>query len=80
MVASPEVRTIRRRAIRAPYPPNISLPVVLEAPQVLSPNEIREVQVAPEVELESIDIMSGVGETEGISEKESFKKAFYDLT
>ena len=80
LVASPEVRTRRRRATRAPSPPKVSLPAALEEPQVLSPAEIEEVQVAPEAELESIAIMSGVGETEGISEEEAFKRDFYDLT
>ena len=75
LVASPEVRTKRRRATRAPSPPKFPLTAALEEPQVLSQEDgIEEVQVAPKAELESIAIMSGVGETEGYSEEDDFKK------
>ena len=80
LVATPEVRTRRRRATRPPSPPKVSLQDALEAPQVLSLDEIEEVQVAPEVELESISIMPRVGDTKGISEEEAYKKDFYELT
>ena len=58
----------------APSPPEVSLTTALEAPPVL-PQEakIEEVQ-APKAELESIAIMSGVGETEGHSEEDDVKK------
>ena len=61
LVSSPEVRTRRRRAIRPPSPPKVSLPATLEAPQVLSRVDIEEVQVALEAELEYIAIMLGFG-------------------
>ena len=80
LVSSPKVRTRRGRATRAPSPPKVSLPTALEAPQVISLAEIEEVQVAPKAELESIAIISGFGETEGLSEEEACKKAFYGLT
>ena len=79
MVASPEVRNIRKRAKRASSSPKVPLKATLEAPQVLSPTiEIEEVQIAQEaevieevqaskVELESLAIMSRVGETHGNS-------------
>ena len=51
LVAGPEVRTRRRKAIRPPSPSKFSLPAALEASQVLSLAEIEEVQVALEAEL-----------------------------
>ena len=79
LVASPEIRTRIWRATRAPSSPKFALIYALEAPQVLSQEAdteevkivqevelIEEVQ-ALEVELESIAIMSGVGETQGHS-------------
>ena len=80
LVAIPELRIRRRRSIRAPSPPKFSLTAAIEAPQVLSLDEIEEVQVAPEVELESISIMLGFRETKFLSEEEAYKKAFYELT
>ena len=79
LVARPKVRTRRSRATRPQSPPKFSLPAALEAPQVLSLTEIEEVQFALEDELESIAIMSGFGETEGLSEEEAYKKDFYEL-
>ena len=77
LVASPEIRTRRRRAERASSSPKIPLIAALEEPQFLSQEvEIEEVQFvqeaelieevqASEVEPESIAIMSGVEETQG---------------
>ena len=79
LVAMPEIRTRRRRATREPSPPKVSLTSALEAPRVLSLAKIEEVQAAPKVELESIAIMLGVGEIEGRSEKDDFKKYFNDI-
>ena len=76
MVSSPEIRTKRRRATREPSPPNVSLIVALEAPQVLSLFEIDEVQFAPESELDSIAIMSVFGETGGLSERKHTKSLY----
>ena len=77
MVVSPEIRKRRKRAERASSSPKVPLKSALEAPQVLSPTvEIEEVQIAQEaeviekaqaseVELGSLAIISGVGETQG---------------
>ena len=80
LVSSPEIRTRRRRATRAPYSPKVPLIAAFEAPQFLSQFEveIEEVHIAEEVELieevqaseaelESIAIMSGFVETKGHS-------------
>ena len=79
MVVSLEIRTRIKRAERAPSSPKLLLKFSVEAPQFLSPVvEIEEVQ-ASEVELESLAIMSGVGETHGHSEEEYFKRDFKDI-
>ena len=91
LVASPEIRTRRRRAKRASSSPKISLIGTLEERQVLSQEaEIEEVQFVQEFELieevqaskfelESIAIMPGFGETKGNSKENDVNKNFNDI-
>ena len=88
LVASIDIRTKIRRDTRSPSSPKFPLITALKEPQVLSQEyEIEEVQVVQEVELieevqeskvelESIAIMSGVGETQKHSEEEYVKRYF----
>ena len=91
LVASLDIRRRRRRDTRAPSSPKFPLITTLEEPQFLSQEtEIEEVQIAqeaklieevqaPAYELESIAIMSSVGEREGHSEEDDVKREFNDI-
>ena len=86
MVVRSEIRTRKKRAKKASSSPKFPLKAALEAPQVPSlAVEIEEVQIAQEaeviekvqeseVEIESLAIMSGAGETHGHSEEEDVKR------
>ena len=80
LVTTLEVMPRRRRSTRPQSPPKVPIPTALEEPQVLPSIEIEEVQAIQKTEPESIGIMLGGRDIEGLSEEEAFKKSFYDLT